>query len=92
MLRVLYIIIINNIYYYTLIIIIIVVFLLALCNCSMCIAMTFEGVLRNIFATGREGDTVVQIQCPPLFRMRSVVATRETIWCLCGYGVSPVDI
>ena len=46
-------------YYYTLIIIIIVVFLLALCNCLICIAMTFEGVLRNIFATGREDDTIV---------------------------------
>ena len=57
----------------------------------MCIAMTFEGALRNIFATGREDDTIVHIPCPPLFSMRSVVATRETLWRLCGYGVSPVD-
>ena len=52
-----YIIIIYKKYYYKLIIL--SLFLLALCNCSMCIAMTFEGVLRNIFATGREDDTIV---------------------------------
>ena len=56
----------------------------------MCIAMTFEGVLRNIFATGREDDTIVHIWCPPLFSMRCP-NDSETLRRLCGYGVSPVD-
>ena len=62
-------------------------FLLALCNCLICIAMTFEGVLRNIFATGREDDTIVVHH----YSVCGVVTTRETLWRLCGYGVSPVD-
>ena len=53
--------------------------------------MTFEGVLKNLFTTGRDDDTIAYIRCSPLFSMRGVVVTRETLWRSCGYGASPVD-
>ena len=53
--------------------------------------MTFEGVLKNLFTTGRDDDTIAYIRCLPLFSMRGVVVTRETLWRSCGYGASPVD-
>ena len=47
----------------------------------MCIAMTSEGVLRNIFATGREDDTIVHIQCPhTLFSMRCRSACVDMVY------------
>ena len=36
------------------------------------IAMTFEGVLKNIFATGRDDDTIAHIRCSPLFSVHNI--------------------
>ena len=65
---------------------------IALCNCTMCIAIyNFRRSSEKYICNWREDDTIVHIRCPPLFSVQSVIATHETLWRLCGYGVSPVE-
>ena len=50
--------------------------------------MSFESVLRAVFAGGNMKETVSRIRCGTGFSMRSVLVTRESLWRLCGYGAT----
>ena len=48
--------------------------------------MSFESVLRAVFAGGNVKDTVSRVRCGTGFSMRSVLVTRKSLGRLCGYG------
>ena len=54
-------------------------------------AMSLESALRSICGNGKESDSIAEIRCSPLFNMRRVIATRETVQRICGFGECPSD-
>ena len=50
--------------------------------------MSFESVLRAVFAGGNMKDTVSRVRSGTGFSMRSILGTREPFWRLCGYGAT----
>ena len=48
--------------------------------------MSFETTLKNIITSGKEDDPIADIHCPPNFNMQSVIATRESLSRIAGYG------
>ena len=51
--------------------------------------MSLESVLRSICEGGRENDSIAEIRFSSLFNMRRVIATRETLRRICGFGEFP---
>ena len=51
--------------------------------------MSFETTLKNIITSGKEDDPIADIHCPPNFNMQSVIATRESLSRIAGYGITP---
>ena len=44
--------------------------------------MSFESVLRAVFAGGNVKDTIYRVRCGTGFSMRSVLVTRKSLWWL----------
>ena len=59
--------------------------------CGMCFTMSLESALRSICGSGKENDSIAEIHCSPLFNMRKVIATRETVQRICGFGECSTD-
>ena len=53
--------------------------------------MSLESMLRSICEGGRENDSIAEIRCSSLFNMRRIIATRETLRRICGFGEFPSD-
>ena len=56
-----------------------------------CFTMSLESALRSICGNGKESNSIAEIRCSPLFNMRRVIATRETVQRICGFGECPSD-
>ena len=54
-------------------------------------AMSIETLLQAVASSGNGHDNILAIQCSHSFNLHSLVVTRESIWCLCGYGMNVDD-
>ena len=54
-------------------------------------AMSIETLLQAVASSGNGHDSILAIHCSHRFNLHSLVVTRESIWCLCGYGMNVDD-
>ena len=51
----------------------------------------FERILQSLLRHGGPNDLIARINCSPLFNMRKILVTRDTLTRLAGYGAITQD-